>query len=56
MKKKSEDKYYYITYSSETVVFDREGKRLIACPTEDEAIEYIKEIEQSEKGAREDEG
>lgn len=54
MKEKNENKYYYITYPSETVIFDRIGKRIAACPTEDEAIEYIIEMEQSEKGTRKD--
>lgn len=32
---------YYITYSSETVVYDLYGEKIVACPTEQEAIEYI---------------
>lgn len=49
-----EDKYYYlIIYSSETIVFDRTGKKIVACPTEDEAIEYIQDLEQNKKGESE---
>jgi hypothetical protein len=55
MKEKNENKYYYITYPSETVVFDRKGKRIAACPIEEEAVEDIKEMEQSEKNTRKDE-
>ena len=32
---------YYITYSSETAVYNRNGKKIVACPTETEAEEYI---------------
>ena len=32
---------YYITYSAETVVYDSDGNKIVACPTEQEAIEYI---------------
>lgn len=32
---------YYITYQSETVVYDSDKKQLVKCPTEQEAIEYI---------------
>ena len=34
---------YYITYGSETVVYDRHGKRLVACPNEPEAYEYMQD-------------
>ena len=30
-----------VTFSSETVVFDEKGNRVVACPTEQEAVEYI---------------
>ena len=32
---------YYIIYSTETVVYDSNGVRLVSCPTEQEAVEYI---------------
>ena len=35
---------YYITYSSETVVYNSDGKKIVACPTEQEAIEFIDEL------------
>lgn len=31
-----------VTFSSETVVFDGKGDRVVACPTEQEAVEYIR--------------
>ncbi len=31
-----------VTFSSETVVFDEKGNRVVACPTEQEAVEYIR--------------
>lgn len=37
-------KHYYITYSSETVVYNPDGKKIVACPTEQEAIEFIDEL------------
>ena len=37
--------YSYRVYGAETVVYDRKGKRVVACPTEKEAQEYIKELE-----------
>ena len=36
-----------VTFSSETVVFDGKGDRVVACPTEQEAIEYIRGQEKS---------
>ena len=38
------NKPYYITYSAETVVYDSDGKKLVSCPTEQEAIEYIDKL------------
>ena len=35
-----------ITFPGETVVIDEHGKRIVACPTEDEAEEYIGEQEE----------
>lgn len=34
---------YYITYNSETVVYDRHGEKLVACPNDSEAYEYIQD-------------
>lgn len=34
---------YYITYSGETVVYTQSGEKLVACPTETEAEEYIQD-------------
>ena len=36
-----------VTFSSETVVFDEKGNKVITCPTEQEAIEYIRGQEKS---------
>ena len=35
-----------VEFSSETVIFDEKGNRVIACPTEQEAVEYVREQEQ----------
>lgn len=32
---------YYIIYDNETVIYDSKGRRVISCPTETEAREYI---------------
>ena len=32
-----------VEFSSETVIFDEKGNRVIACPTEQEAVEYVRE-------------
>lgn len=42
---KENKKLRLIVYPSETVVVDEKGKRIVACPTEDEAVEYIREQE-----------
>ena len=34
---------YYITFPSETVVFDRQSEKVVAVPTEKEAEEFIAE-------------
>jgi len=39
----------YRTFQSETVVFDNEGNRMVSCPTEEEAIEYIREHQKEEE-------
>ncbi len=31
-----------VIFSSETVVFDEKGNRVVACPTEQEAVGYIR--------------
>lgn len=33
----------YIIYPSGTTVTDGKGRRVVSCPTEDEAVEYIRE-------------
>jgi len=35
-----------IIFPGETVVIDEYGKQIVACPTEDEAEEYIREQEE----------
>lgn len=37
--------YTYIIDSSEVIIYDKKGNRLASVPTEVEAIEYIKELE-----------
>lgn len=44
-------KYQVIPYPSEVIVADEKGKTIVKCPTEQEASEYIKELEEE---ARED--
>lgn len=39
------NKYNHIIYPSETVVTDKKNKQVVSCPTEDEAVEYIREVE-----------
>ena len=41
-------KTYYITFQRETAVFDGDGNKLVSCPTEDEAKEYIEQFENME--------
>lgn len=38
------EKYSYIIFPSETVVFDNCGNIVVKCPTEAEAVEYIREL------------
>jgi len=38
---------HYITFSSETVVFGNDGRKIVAVPTEKEAIEFIEEQEEA---------
>lgn len=42
-------RYFCITYSSCTVVVDNNGNEVISCPTEDEAVEYIRNLEKEMK-------
>lgn len=35
--------YQKVIYPSEVVIYDSKGRRVVACPTEKEADEYIKE-------------
>ena len=35
--------YQKVIYPSEVVVYDSSGRRVVACPTEQEADEYIEE-------------
>lgn len=35
-----------VEFSSETVIFDEKGNRVIVCPTEQEAVEYVRKQEQ----------
>lgn len=37
-------KYSYIIFPSETVVFDNGGNTVVKCPTETEAVEYIRDL------------
>lgn len=48
MHMKSDRKYQIIPYPSEYVVADGEGNKIVACPTEQEAWEYITEVLQGE--------
>lgn len=41
---KNDKKYRIIPYPSEHVVVDAADNKLVSCPTEQEAREYIKEI------------
>ena len=41
-------KYMIIPYPSEDVIEDGAGNRVVSCPTEQEAREYIKEVLEGE--------
>ncbi len=45
---KNDRKYKIIPYPSEHVIEDGAGNKIVSCPTEQEAREYIKEILQGE--------
>ena len=47
-----ENEYKVVTYSSESVVKDRTNKRIVSCPTEKEAWDYILEIEEQKKNQK----
>ena len=36
----------HIILGTETIVIDENGNRVVSCPTEDEAVEYIREQEE----------
>ena len=42
-------KYSYIVYPSEVVVYDDCGNTVVKCPTEQEAKEYIRNLESEAK-------
>ena len=37
--------YSIVIMGSETVIFDAYGNKIISCPTEQEAVEHINELE-----------
>ena len=41
-------KYWIIPYPSEHVVEDAAGNKVVSCPTEQEAVEYIEEVLEGE--------
>lgn len=41
--------YKCVILPAETVVKDENDKKVVSCPTEDEAIEYIRELEEEKK-------
>jgi len=43
MKNIDSDKFHYVIYASEVVVYDTKGNRIVSCPTENEALEFIDE-------------
>lgn len=45
---KNDKKYRIIPYPSEHVVVDGAGNKIVSCPTEQEAVEYIEEILEGE--------
>lgn len=48
--KKAGKKYRVKVRSSDTVVEDQNGNRVVTCPTEAEAWEYIQELERESDG------
>ncbi len=45
---KNDKKYRIIPYPSEHMVVDGAGNKIVSCPTEQEAWEYIKEVLEGE--------
>ena len=43
-----QNRYDVVLTSSEAVVVDSDGRKIVACPTKEEARQYIKELEKSE--------
>lgn len=43
--------FTYRIYGSETVVYDRKGKRVVGCPTEQEALEVIQRLTEEKEGS-----
>lgn len=43
-----QNRYDVVLNSSEAVVVDSDGKKIVACPTEEEARQYIKDFENAE--------
>lgn len=41
---RSTEKYSYVIFPSEAAVFDNCGNTVIKCPTEAEAVEYIRDL------------
>lgn len=39
------ESYKYINYSTETVVIDKGEQKIVSCPTEEEAVEFIRAME-----------
>lgn len=44
----NDKKYRIIPYPSEHVIVDGAGKKVVSCPTEQEAREYVKEVLEGE--------
>ena len=43
--------FTYRIYGSETVVYNRKGRRVVGCPTEQEAVEVIQSIKKEMEGS-----
>lgn len=42
------NQYYYVVYDNETVVYDGQYRKMIGCPTEQEATDYIRDNSKEE--------
>lgn len=42
------DRFHYVIYPYEVVIYDAKGHRIVSCPTEDEAVEFINELSQEQ--------